>query len=97
MMKKFIDKIIVKRRHLIFEENDMIKVLKTVDKIHDRGWLRNNVAIGNCGWDDRAKWFIHFDASNERWEQIKNDLNVKRVWNNTDIPEKSTGVVYSTD
>lgn len=97
-MLKLIDKLIIKRRHLIFEEDDMIRVLKVVDKTHDWGWWHGDVAIGNCGWADQGKWFIHFDASNARWDDIKNELQVKRVWRNTDIPEGNVkGNVYSTD
>ena len=95
---KFVDRLIIKKRHLIFEEEDMVRVLSTIDTNHDRGWLRNNVAIGNCGWKDSTKWFITFDASNARWDELVKTLEIKRIWKMKDIPlEKTVGKVYSDD
>lgn len=95
-IQKLIDKVDVRRHSLIFDEADILVVLKAIDKKHDLGWRFGNMSIGNCGWSDKTKWYIEFSASTERWNNIVQDLNVKRVWKNADILDKTTGV-YSTD
>lgn len=45
-----IDLIIVKRRHVIVNEIDIVKVIKALDTKRI-----NNIEIGNCGWDDAHK------------------------------------------
>lgn len=97
-MNKLIGKFIVKRRTLIFNEVDLIKALNTINQ-HD-GRLNNlnrNMTVANCGWTDRRKWFIHFDASDKTWESIRDELKVIRVWETTDIPKDSIGQFYTTD
>jgi hypothetical protein len=32
------------------------------------------MSVGSCGWVDRTKWFIHFNASNESWASIITEL-----------------------
>ena len=97
-MSKLFNKIIVKRRSLIFDEYDMTKVFGVIHK-HEDPWFicRPNMDVGNCGWKDRTKWFVHFNASNAAWLKITNDLNVVRVWQCRDIPKNSIGKVYSED
>ena len=97
-MKRIIDKLTIKRRNLIFDEADMVKVLNTINQ-HDSIWnlLNRCISIGNCGWADRTKWFVHFDASNRTWNLIRSELKVVRVWDNASIPESSIGKIYSTD
>lgn len=86
-----IDSVIGKRRHIVVNKKDLVKALEVINqnKIY-------NMDIGSCGWDDLSKWFIHFNATNKKWGNIVQELNVIRVWKNTDIPDKGEGV-YSTD
>ena len=88
---RLIDSFIIKRRHIIVNKKDLINVLSEINKNKIY-----NITIGSCGWADETKWFIHFDASNKKWQNILINLNVIRVWKNTDIPDKGEGV-YSTD
>ena len=70
-----IDLIIVKRRHIIVNEIDIVKVIKALDtkRIH-------NIEIGNCGWDDAHKWFIYFKVNNNKWHKLVQELGITRVW-----------------
>lgn len=95
-MKNLLNKIIVKRRGLVFEEADIVKVLNAVNQ-RNNYYAMTNMVVANCGWADRTKWFVHFDASNEAWDAIMRELNVIRVLSNPDIPENSIGKVYTTD
>ncbi len=97
-MLNFINKIIVKRRSLVFEEIELTRVLEVINKHKDPWFIsRPNMSIGNCGWKDETKWFVHFDTSKSAWNKIIKDLEVIRVWQNRDIPRKCTGKIYSTD
>lgn len=97
-MLKLMEKIIVKRRGLVFEEVDLTKVLGVINQHQDPWFIsRPNMSVGNCGWKDKTKWFVHFDASKDAWQKIVNDLKVIRVWSNADIPKNCIGQVYSTD
>ena len=93
-MGKLMDKIIKRTRHLIVEEADVTKTLRVIQEHHK---FVPDMAVGNCGWDDETKWFIHFAATNAKWEVIRHDLGVVRVFTNKDIPENANGVVYTTD
>ena len=97
-MNKLIEKLIIKRRTLVFEEADLVKVLNTINQ-HDGRTNRvsRDMVVKNCGWEDRTKWFVRFDASDKTWNSIVSELKVIRVWNEWDIPENSIGKVYSTD
>ena len=35
-----------------------------------------NLSIGNCGWADTTKWFVHFDATNFTWDLIRHEIAV---------------------
>ena len=94
-MKNLLNKILARRCHLVVEEEDIIRVLKVINKHHR---LVPNMAIGNCGWgDDTKKQFIYFTTTEYKWDLIRNDLKVVRVFKNTDIPKDKIGTVYSTD
>ena len=93
-MKRLFDKFITERHHLVLEEDDVIGTLKVIQKHHR---VLPDVRVGNCGWKDENKWFIHFTTSRARWKTIRNELKVVRVFENLDIPENTIGVVYSTD
>ena len=51
-MKNLLNKILARRCHLVVEEEDIIRVLKVINKHHR---LVPNMAIGNCGWGDDTK------------------------------------------
>lgn len=84
-----------KRFHLIMEEGDVISVLKNIQHHHK---TIPDMAVGNCGWaDDPSKWFVHFSTSEFKWNLIRKDLKVVRVYEEKEIPKDKKGVIYSTD
>lgn len=92
-MANLLHGLVTKRRHLVMEEENVMKVIKVLNN-HK---LYREISIGNCGWEDTSKWFIHFDASRKQWNSIVTELNVIRVWKYCNIPEDITGMVYSND
>lgn len=75
-----------------------IEILRSPNVGFSFSFAYKNMAIGNCGWgDDTKKWFIHFTTTEYKWNLIRNDLKVVRVFKNTDIPKDKIGTVYSTD
>lgn len=93
-MKNVFDKFITERHHLIVGEDDVINTLRVIQK-HNK--LMNNMAVGNCDWENGNNWFIHFTTTRANWDIIRHELNVVRVFENADIPEDIKGVVYSAD
>lgn len=94
-MRNFVNHFISKRFHLVVEEEDVTKALQIINKHH---LTAPNMSVGNCGWaDDRNKWFIHFTTSQAKWDIIRKEMRVKRVFENLDIPKNTIGVIYSTD
>lgn len=83
----------VKRRHLVVDEGNVLNVIR----ILNRYGICTNMGVGNCGWRDETKWFIHFDMSGRKWDRLTDELNVIRVWKNCDIPKGITGNIYSND
>lgn len=72
-MGKLYDNLIVIRRQLIVNEDDIMGLLRIFDRVNHR--FRNDVLmdmeIGRCGWaDDPNKWYIHFGTSNRKWRSI---------------------------
>lgn len=94
MFKTLMSKLVRKYYHLILNEDDVIKVLNVINKHHK---IVPDMAVGNCGWKDTSKWFIHFYTTESKWEEIRKELNVIRVFNYTDIPEESNSNVYTMD
>lgn len=92
LKEKLFDRFTVKCRHIVMNKEDVMNTLEFINSIG-----LYDVGIGNCGWDDERKWFIHFDASNAKWTAVRDGLNVNRIWNWNDIPEKAIGKIYSTD
>ena len=86
-MAKLINKIIIKRRHIIVDAEDVLHALSVIQSHHS---VVPEMKVVNCGWAESNKWFIHFECSNEKWELV-------RVFNNSDIPNANFGAVYSTD
>ena len=91
------DRFTVKRHHIICEEVDLVKVLKAIDENHYCCRHSVEMSIGNCGWVDETKWYVHFNASDLKWDELVCKLNIVRVWGNRDIPDHFTGQIYSTD
>lgn len=92
LREKLFDRFTVKSRHIVMEKEDIMNTLEFLNSI---GLF--DVSIGNCNWEDRNKWFIHFDASNMKWSTVRDELKVKRIWTWDDIPMKCIGEIYSTD
>ena len=93
-MVKLIDKMIIKRRHIIVDAEDVLHALSVIQSHHP---FIPDMAVGKCGWAKSNKWFIHFECSNKKWELIRHELEVVRVFSNNDIPNANFGAVYSTD
>lgn len=95
-MKNLLNKILIKRRHLIVEEKDVLTALKVVNQNRDFAWLKD-MAVGTYESEGQpTRWFVHFFASEEKWLRIRKELQVIRVWDREDIPETG-GEIYSTD
>lgn len=95
MLNKLLDKFITERHHLILEEEDVYLVLGVINSHHKAA---PEVRVGNCGWgDDPKKWFIFVSLTKEKWEIIRRELKVIRVFSNTDIPINTIGAIYTTD
>lgn len=94
-MKNLLNQVVTKRCHLVLEEQDVINTLKMINKHHR---IVPDMAVGNCGWaDDPNKWFIHFTTTRAKWNVIRNELKVVRVFGNIDIPKNTVGIVYTAD
>ena len=91
------DRLTVARRHIICEEADLLNVLKAIDEKHYCCRHDVDMSIGNCGWADETKWYVHFNASDRKWDELVYKLRIIRVWGNVDIPRKCVGQIYSTD
>lgn len=91
-MKNFISRFIYRDHEIFMNEEDVMDALKTLNcnGIYD-------VNVGNCGWEDKRKWFIYFTANDLAWESIIDTLQIIRVWHSTDIPEDTEGYIYSND
>lgn len=89
---KLFGNVFSKVRHIVVSEDRIIETLRILNasKIY-------NVTIGDCGWEGMNVWFVNFDCREKRWEQIRNELKVIRVWSNNDIPKTCGNAVYSTD
>ena len=77
-MINFRDRFVKFRRELIVEHDDVMLVLECISEIKHESRFFNTVMdmeIGDCGWsDDRSKWFIHLDLTNNQWENFINKL-----------------------
>lgn len=68
------DKIMPIRRYLILEESNVLETLRVIGT-QNSIFIRMNLIVNNCGWaDEPTKWFIHFDASNDQWRCIVDEL-----------------------
>ena len=95
MMEKLIDKYVVRRFHLVMEEADVTRVLRAINNNHT---TVPDMAVGSCGWGGESKWFVHFSTTKTKWDLIRKELKVVRVFENKEIPtEAKIGTVYTTD
>ena len=92
-MKNLLNRIITERYHLILNEEDVLNTVSVLNK-HK---IYNDMAMGNCGWADKDKWFINFTSTKAKWELIRKELDVVRVYENTDIPKDVEGVIFTTN
>lgn len=92
-MEKLLDQVRTRRCHLILDECDVIKAINVINKHHR---VYPTYSVGNCGWTDDRKWFVDFTTTIHKWDLIRHELEVKRVFDVVDIPENSKGV-FSTD
>ena len=74
LFKDLSSKFVPKRHYLIVNEGNVLEVLRVIDK-QNVWYVKQNLSIDNCGWaDDRKKWFIHFDTSDNQWMSIIDGL-----------------------
>ena len=98
-MKNLLNKIIFRGYTIYCCEEDVTNVISTITQT--RGFL-NNVFIKDptamsCGWKNSNVWFISFTGNKKQWTEIKNKLNVKRIWYE-DLPYIiNKGYIYSTN
>lgn len=96
MLNKFMDKIVTERHHLILEEEDVTRVIGVINNSYK--YFRPVTRAGHCNWaDDPKKWYVHFTVTREKWNIIRHELNVVRMFTNTEIPINTIGVIYTTD
>lgn len=91
-MSKLTDKIIYRCHTIIMTEYDVMGAIKALNLfgIYDMN-------VGNCGWAEEDKWFIHFTTSDGKWRDIVDVMRIVRVWSYVDIPEDTKGRIYSND
>ena len=94
-LKYFTDGIVIKRHRIIVEEADVIRALYAINRQHT---FTPDMRVSNCGWaDDANKWAIYFTTTEAKWNAIRCELRIIRVFNDGEIPKNSVGSVYSTD
>lgn len=93
-MNMNMDKFIKEEHRVVVAEMDVINTLKAINEHHR---FPPKMRVGSCGWVNSNKWFIYFTTTRAIWKELINDLNIVRVFENDDIPDKQVGVVYSTD
>ena len=74
LIKNVSNKFVPKRHYLIVDEGNVLEVLRKIDE-QIVWYVNQNLSIDNCGWaDDPKKWFIHFNASENQWMLIIDEL-----------------------
>lgn len=93
---RFLDKFICKEHTIIVEGTDMARVLAIITKHYK---TKPEFSIKNCICSDNAtQWTVRFYCSNEKWDLIRNELCITRIWNvESLLKENIIGKVYSTD
>lgn len=90
-----LDNFIFRKHTLVLDEGDVINTLKAIQAANNK--ILSWQTVGNCGWEDKQKWFIRFTCSNKVWNVLRNDLGLVRVFKYSDIPENTGGNIYTTD
>lgn len=86
---------LIKRdHHLIMEGKDVLNTLSVINKHHKR---IPKTKVGSYELEYENKWFIHFTTSIDKWDDIRKELNVIRVFDFYEIPKNCEGKVYTTD
>lgn len=100
-MKNIVNKIIIKRRSLVFDEVDIARVLRAVSDCTSTpifDMIPVDMTIRQCRYVNHPfKWIVEFNATNETWNRLVDKLDVVRVFKYTAIPKNYTGLVYTTD
>lgn len=100
-MKNIVNKIIIKRRSLVFDEVDIARVLRVVSDCTSKpifDMIPVDMTIRKCQYVSHPfKWTVEFNATNETWNNLVDKLNVVRVFKYTAIPKDYTGLVYTID
>lgn len=74
-MTKFLEKTMVKRHQLVLNRDAVMDVLDCINQdITDYEMVIQNLAVGNCGWADKSKYYIHVTTTQHRWNRIKDIL-----------------------
>lgn len=93
VMSNVADLALVNRRYLVMDKEDVMEVLDVINK-HGKWFIDKRIAIGNCGWADYPdRWFIHFNANQNQWWHIVNNLNQKYDMKLDNRPKKVTDIL----
>lgn len=63
-----------KKMDFIMDEDDVMSVIKIIDKHHKITFFSKNYCVRNCGWVDVSKWFILGDVTRKSYNMIISDL-----------------------
>jgi len=56
------------------DEDDVMSVIKIIDKHHKITFFSKDYCVKNCGWADVNKWFIKGDVTRKTYDMIISDL-----------------------
>lgn len=99
-LNKTLNKVMTKRHHLIVDADNVTNILHVVNHYDDNEIVQaiTQLEVKRCEWDlTKRKWYINFTTTAERWNCIRHDLDIVRVWEEKDIPTNIKGVIYTTD
>ena len=65
---------ITKEMNFIMNENDVMSILKIINKHHEISIFSKDYCVRNCGWADESKWFILGEVTKKSYNMIKSDL-----------------------
>ena len=65
---------IKKEMRFIMDENDVMSVLKIINKHRKITFFSKDYCVRNCGWADVSKWFILGTVTKKSYNMIKSDL-----------------------
>lgn len=85
----------ISSKRTIYVNNISKELLKALAVLDSKGVYDINLSTIpeiEVGW-----WKISFETTNKKWSEIRDDLDVKRVWTIEQIPKQDKTNVYSTD